>query len=186
VIQYRGEKINAASVAELTDSSNLVDQPAALKRVFDEDGYVFLRNALDRDRVNAARGVVLQKLFEVGDIKSPVYEGQPTGTSCRKDLHDDLGLFWKSVSECQAVRDVTHGSQLSSIAEAVLGTPATGTDYVILRVASPRNGTRLHYDLPFFNRYLGPLTTCWIPFGDLQFGQGTLTVIEESHKLVIC
>ena len=97
-------------------------------------------------------------------------------------MHDDLGDFWKEVSECQAVRDVTHGPNISKIAEAVLGQKGIGTDYVILRVATGGNGTRLHYDLPFFNRFPGPMAVFWVPFGNLKFGQGTLTVVENSHK----
>ncbi|WP_424830397.1 phytanoyl-CoA dioxygenase family protein [Ruegeria sp.] len=180
-IYYRGNPLPEESVGELEAFQGDVSDAFALQECINRNGYAYIPGALNRDRVFAARGVVLQKLHEVGEIDAPIFDGIPTGTSNREEMVDDLGDWWKEVSECRAVRDITHGAELKGIMSKILGEPAVGTDYVILRVASGGQGTRFHYDHPFFNRYKGVrILTAWIPFGDLPFGKGTLSMVEGS------
>ena len=40
MIQYRGEKIDSQSVAQMTDSSAALDDSSELKRIFEETGYL--------------------------------------------------------------------------------------------------------------------------------------------------
>src|SRR5262245_48553265 len=75
-----------------------------IRRSFEENGYVLLRDALDRNEIDAARHEVFARLAEMGEILPPVDAGIATGTSRRRDLATDLGAFWKSVSEGPALR----------------------------------------------------------------------------------
>jgi len=181
-VHYRGLEVPIDTVGALEELSGDQINATAMQESIARNGYVFLRGAINREKVFSARGVVMQKLYEVGEIKTPIFDGVPTGESNRASV-GDVGKWWKGVSEIQAVRDVTHGSELQTIMSDIHGEPAVGTDYVILRVASGGQGTRFHYDHPFFNRYKGVrLLTAWIPFGDLGFGKGTLSVVEGSMQ----
>ncbi len=182
-IYYRGHPLPEKSVGRLEAYQGDVSDSDSLQQSINRDGYVYIPGAINRDKVFAARGVVLQKLYEVGEIAAPIFDGIPTGKSNRTNMIEDLGAWWKAVSECRAVRDITHGVELEGIMSNLLGEPAIGTDYVILRVASGGQGTRFHYDHPFFNRYKGVrILTAWIPFGDLPFGKGTLSMVEGSMQ----
>ena len=61
-----------APVGELEDSSSLLANPARLRERLNEDGYLFLRNVLDRGEVAAARTEMCDKLATTG-ILNPAF-----------------------------------------------------------------------------------------------------------------
>ena len=61
------------------------DDPSALRRVFDAEGYVLLRGALDRDEILAARNEVFSRLGAVREIEPPFDRGIATGASRRRN-----------------------------------------------------------------------------------------------------
>ena len=146
-----------------------------------EDGYLFLRNAIHRHDVEAARAEVFQRLSEVGEICTPARDGIYTGTSHRRERCPDLGAFWQSVSEGPALRQVTHGEGLRQLISTILGVPAHPHDYLFLRPAIPGRSTHLHYDYPFFARGSSKIHTVWTPLGDIPVCDGPLLVVENSH-----
>ena len=169
-------------VGSLADSTSFLTDPAALQQSFAEHGYVFLHDALPRDEVLAARKEVFTRLAEMGEIKSPVEAGIATGVSRRQELADNLGAFWKSVSEGPALRRVTHGPRLRELAAMLFDASARPHDYLFLRPASVGNATNLHYDYPFFAGGASQIVTCWIPLGEIPRCDGPLAVIEHSHR----
>src|SRR5690242_16572660 len=118
---------------ELADSTAFLLDEARLRRSFDDDGYVLLRGLLDRTDVLSARTEVFERLAQVGEIQPPAADGIATGISRRRELAGDLGAFWKSVSEGQALRGVTHGSRPREVASLLFGVPARPHDYLFLR-----------------------------------------------------
>ena len=52
----QGRPIAEDIIGPLRDSTDSLGQPVELSRRLDEDGYLFLRGALDRDEVLAAMG----------------------------------------------------------------------------------------------------------------------------------
>ncbi len=97
---------------ELLNSRALIDDGAALRERLSDDGYVYLAEAIDKTDVAMAREETFRRLLDVGEIREPASDGIVTGKSCRRELENDLGAFWRSVSEGQALRNVTHGAQL--------------------------------------------------------------------------
>lgn len=158
------------------------DDPHALRSGFREHGYALLRGALDAAEVRAARRAVFGRLAEVGEIAPPVEEGIATGTSRRRESVDDLGAFWKEVSELPALRAVTHGARLRELAGWILDAPARAHDYLFLRPAPVGNATDLHYDYPFFAGGASRIVTCWVPLGEIPVDEGPLIVVENSHR----
>ncbi|HEY7601968.1 MAG TPA: phytanoyl-CoA dioxygenase family protein [Methylomirabilota bacterium] len=147
-----------------------------------DDGYVFLRGALDPADVRAARLEVLERLVQVGEIRPPAAEGIATGESRRAELVGDLGAFWKSVSEGPALRRVTHGPRLHALLARIAGAPVRAHDYMFLRAAPVGRTTGLHFDAPFFTRATERVYTAWVPLGDVPATDGPLVIAEGSHR----
>ena len=176
----QGRPLPDARVGELRESSGAAGGEELGRRLA-EDGYVFLRGALDVADVQAARVEVLERLVQVGEIRAPAAEGIATGESRRAELVGDLGAFWKSVSEGPALRRVTHGARLHAVLARIAGAPVRAHDYMFLRAAPAGRSTGLHFDAPFFTRATPRVYTAWVPLGDVPATDGPLVIAEGSH-----
>ena len=121
---FGGREVPTKLVGKLRDSSALVGDQRKLRGRLAEDGYIFLRNVLDKDKVLAAREEVFARLVEVDEIKQPAMAGIGTGHSRRRELVKDLVAFWRSVSEGPALRQVTHGPRVRAVMKTVFDEPA--------------------------------------------------------------
>ncbi len=169
-------------VGRLTESIELLTDPPALRRRLQEEGYLFLRGALDGGEVMGAREEVFQRMVEVGEIKPPAIAGIPTGTSRRQELVGNLGPFWKSVSEGPRLRQVTHGVRLNHVLDEVFGEPTVAHDFMWLRSVATSRSYGLHFDAPYFTRFSDRVCTVWVPLGDIPSDHGALVVVEGSNR----
>lgn len=176
-----GEFVPGELLGELRRSDDLISNGPALRQRLAEDGYVYLPGALDRADIAAAREETFRQLLDVGEIREPASDGIVTGRSKRRELADDLGAFWREVSEGRALRRVTHGKQIEHLAERLLGEPAVGQDYLFLRAAPVGRATGIHCDAPFFTRMTERVLTFWLALGPVPVSDGPLFVIEGSH-----
>ena len=177
----KSQPVPQSVVGELVDSAGSLGDSVALRARLAEDGYLFLRGALDADAVRAARAEVLARLEAVGEIV-PGSDGIFSGTSRRRALAPDLGAFWQSVSNGPRFRAVSHGAAIAGIVATVAGAKVRGQDYAFLRVGVPGRATGLHFDYPFFTRMHDQVWTVWLPLGDVPVAQGPLVVVEGSHR----
>ena len=177
-----GESIPAAMFGELTDSSSCLQDPRSLQARLAEDGYLFLRGALDPQAVLAARREIFQRLEAVGEIAPPAEAGITTGRSERETRHPDLGAFWQSLCEGPALRRVTHAGRMLDLMETVLGEPVRPFDFLWLRVMPPGRASAFHYDHVYMNRGSGRLHTVWTPLGPVPIEEGPILVMEGSHR----
>ncbi|MGI9401080.1 MAG: hypothetical protein ACR2O0_07500, partial [Rhizobiaceae bacterium] len=102
-LTINGVTVPDTSVEKLKAASADGDLAAQL----DRDGYLLLRGMHDAAEVEAARLEILERLAEVGEVSQPVEYGLASGTSSRREHYpamEDLGAFWRSVSEGRAVR----------------------------------------------------------------------------------
>jgi hypothetical protein len=175
-----GREVPDDVIGELRDSAGLLDDPAWLRRRLAEDGYLFLRGVLDPAAVRDARAEVLARLSAVDEIEpgSDVF----TGRSARKAREQDLGRFWRSVSEGPKLRAVTHGGAIARTMEIVMGEAPRAQDFLFLRVGVPGRATGLHFDYPFFTRLHDRVWTVWTSIGDTPVSRGPLMVVEKSHR----
>lgn len=178
----QGQPVPDELLGSLVECTPPHNNPSELRRLFDEHGYVLLRDALDCDDVLAARSEVFTRLGAVGEIEPPYPRGIATGASRRREVSPDVGAFWKSVSEGPALRNVTHGAALSQLVALLFGEPARPHNYLFLRPAPIGNATDLHYDFPFFAGGASRIVTCWVPLGEIPVGDGPLVVVEGSNR----
>lgn len=178
-----GRALAPEMVGAMTDSSSLLPDGAALRKRLAEDGYLFLRGVIDRERIIAARREVLERMAAVGEIAEPADAALPTGTSRREEMYPDLGSFWRSVSEGSAVRHAVHSNAARALAATLLERPVKPFDFVWLRAMIAGRASPLHFDHVYMNRGTDRLVTIWVPLGDVSVADGPLAVIENSHCL---
>ena len=178
----KGRQVPGAMLGELKDSSALLRDPPALRARFKDDGYLFLKGVLPRDKVLAARREVFHRMAEVGEIAQPPEDGIFTNASQRAEREPDLGRFWKSVSEGAQLRAASHGKEINAVLSLVFGEPARPQDYMFLRAGPHGRATGLHFDYPFFTRAHDQVATVWLPIGDVPVSDGPLVVVQGSNR----
>lgn len=177
-----GQPVPPDILGRLREAPDGAGAPAQWANCLSEDGYVLLRGALPVAQVQLARRDVLDRMAAVGEIAEPPDAAVATGTSRRAALHPELGVFWREVCEAPALRSLSHGSALASVARAVLGGPAEPFDFLWLRTMVQGRASPLHLDHVYMNRGTQNLVTAWIPLGDVPLAAGPLVVVEGSHR----
>jgi ectoine hydroxylase-related dioxygenase (phytanoyl-CoA dioxygenase family) len=180
-ITAHGKPVPTNMLGELHDSTPLLDDPAALRKQIADDGYLYLRGVLDRNRVLDARVAVLSALADVGEIADPAMNGISTGTSRRGELVQDLGAFWQSLCENETVRSVTHSDPIVDVMERLLDGDVRAFDFLWMRTMHPGRASAYHFDHVYMNRGTDNLFTVWIPLGDVALDEGPLALVEGSH-----
>jgi len=179
--RVKGQPVPSDLIHEMRDSASLLDDPKALRARLAEDGYLYLRDVVDRDAIAAARREVFERLVAVGEIKEPAIDGIATGDSRRKELQPDLGVFWRSISEGKKLRAASNGRDMQRIMSLIFGEPALNQDYIFLRAGIRGRATGLHFDYPFFTRAHDKVCTVWMPIGDVPVEDGPVVVVEGSQ-----
>jgi len=158
------------------------DAMASLPQRLARDGYLYLRGLLPEEAILAARQAILGRLEAVDEVAAPATAGIATGRSRRRELHADLGKFWRSVSDEPALRRLTAGPELAALGATLFGEPARSHDYLFLRCAGRGKATGVHCDAPFFTRMTPRVVTCWCPLGPVPLEEGPVFVLEGSHQ----
>ena len=130
--------------------SNLSESTTVLQSRFASEHYLYLKNVFSREEVAAVRSEVFTRLHAVGEIETAGPDGIYTGKSRREKVPEGLGEFWRSVSQGTALRELSHGEQVTKLMSQLFGEPYMPHDYLFLRPAVPGRSTLLHYDHPFF------------------------------------
>ena len=160
----------------LREANDLLDQPAALRTRFREDGYLFLRDYLNRADVLAARREILRRLDAAGDV-DPGY-----------DLMDGVSLPDKKISfsgelgnHNPPLAKVLYQGPMIRFYETLFDGPVRHYDYTWFRCISGGNiGTQPHADVVYMGRGTWNLCTSWTPIGDIDLELGGLMVLEGS------
>ncbi|MGI9391177.1 MAG: phytanoyl-CoA dioxygenase family protein [Boseongicola sp.] len=179
-LTVNGEPVPDDCVAELRAAEINGDIAEHLR----QRGYLLLRGVHDPAEVDAARQEVLHRLSEVGEVKNPVESGLASGKSHRREVYpttDDLGAFWRSVSEGKAVRNVINGPRIASVMDKLFQEPAKHFSFAWLRTMTAGRASPLHIDHPYMNRGSKRLVTCWTPLCPISLSDGTLYILEDSH-----
>ncbi len=142
-----------------------------------EDGYVFLRDVLDKEVLLRAQQIVADELHRLdaidpdGDRAAQLFPARP-GLSLYKVVAD--------ISQ-EERRAVTRQPELHSIFRAIFGEGAKPLDYTWPRIAGPGRGELPHSDWVYMRRGTPRLYTAWIPLMDLPLSHGPLMILENSH-----
>jgi hypothetical protein len=163
---------------ELRESNDILGDVDALRARMAEDGYLFLRDYLNKDDLLATRREILERVAAEGGLEedAPLMEGilkPEISVSFRADL----------TKQSASLKKVIFDGPMMRFFEEFLGGEVRHLDFIWLRAVSPGRGTAPHGDSVFMNRGTDKLYTAWTPLGDIDRHFGGLIVLENSHKL---
>lgn len=170
-------ELNPAKFGFFTESTEHAADGPALRELLKRDGYVFLRDVLDKEILLNVQRIVADELYRLdaidpdGDFAAHQFPARP-GLSLYKVVADI------SQAERQAL---TRQPALNSIFEAIFDEEVKPLDYSWPRVASPGCCEAPHSDWVYMRRGTDRLYAAWIPLMDLPLSQGPLMILENSH-----
>ena len=177
-----GVNVPNSLLGELKDTNlkNATDEK--LRQSLNDNGYLFLRNVIEKNDITKARNDIFEKLKNVDELEDPFTEGIWSGRSKRDELHKNRGVFWENLSNTKSLRKITNGNNLKSVFSRIFGISSIGFDFIFLRAVSGGKFTHMHCDAGFFTRKTQKVLTCWLVFTDITMDKGPLFIIEGSHK----
>ena len=161
----------------LRESSEHAVDGGVLRERLREDGYVFLRDALDKQVLLRVQALIADELHRLdaidpdGDRSAHLFPARP-GLSLYRVV-DDI--------DQEERRALTRQPALLAIFQAIFGEAAKPLDYTWPRIASPGRGELPHSDWVYMRRGTPRLYTAWIPLMDLPLSHGPLMILENSH-----
>lgn len=186
VLTANGLPLNedSAHLGELVQSNALLGDPAALQQAMARDGYLFFRGLIDADTVLKAREEVLEKFAIVGEID----DRHPLSEAIAGDRHSvasaNLRALSRSVRGGYWYTAVTLAPEVLAVHEALLGGDVRCFDFRWPRLVRPGEGCGFHCDGPYMARGTDTarIFTSWIPLGDVNRIEGSLLLLEDSHR----
>ena len=177
-----GVKVPSTLLGLLKETSLKNKSDEQLRNSLNNDGYLLLKDAIDKNDITKARNDIFEKLNQVDELADPFSEGISSGRSRRDELHKDRGVFWENVSNTESLRKITNGNNLKDVFSRIFGISSIGFDFIFLRAVSGGKFTHMHCDAGFFTRKTQNVLTCWLVFTDITIDKGPLFIIEGSHK----
>ena len=177
-----GVKVPSTLLGLLKETSLKNKSDEQLRNSLNNDGYLLLKDAIDKNDITKARNDIFEKLNQVDELADPFSEGIWSGKSRRDELHKDRGVFWENVSNTKSLRKITNGNILQGVFSRIFGISSIGFDFIFLRAVSGGKFTHMHCDAGFFTRKTQKVLTCWLVFTDITIDKGPLFIIEGSHK----
>lgn len=156
----------------------------AIRRLYHENGYVWLKRFLDPQVVNAFRCWVFSHLAR-GGLVAPGTDpmlGLSAGTGLDKGQVDRILM---SLVRSVAFEGFCAQPRLAQFMDEFL----SGISYLhkrkIMRFTQPgtTTATPAHYDLVYLRGGTNRLVTAWIPIGDTPVDMGGLVYLEGSHAI---
>jgi hypothetical protein len=180
--------------AGFIDSTRIKENPEALKRRAEEEGYLYFRQLLPKDVLLKLRLQILSICKSYGWIEENTALGDGIGNleNIRR-LFDRAGAkrgvgvsleAYADVQRLELFHSLAHHPNLMSIYRRLLGAEALPHPRNIARVMLPDPGlapTPPHQD---FIHIQGTtkVWTCWFPLGDCPRELGGLAILRGSHK----
>lgn len=174
----------------LFDATPHVDDPAALRRLADERGYLAFRGLLPDAVVDPVRAFVRTECERRGWIEHaegnpPVFRARPGARLTGHGWDDpDWVALQRAVRLHPHFRALTSHDAVRAVFEALWGEPprpATANMCWIKLPGSPAQTTRPHQDR-YYLRDVPRFWTLWVPVVETPFDVGPLAVVSGSHR----
>lgn len=178
--------------------SRVGSEASELEQRFAEDGYVFTRGAIEREKIERVRDRIVEELKLHGLVTADVVSSAPTWSGKSPDADEVLpeGPIISAIAETGMLSQLSSAPELIELLEKTLGgdvfrwKDADARMRIILEDQISREGgaegpkfsfaVPPHQDYFFFR----PIKFCivWIPLMDIDESVGGLTVREGAHK----
>ena len=176
---------NYWAFAEMTASNDLLADREALRARLDDEGYLYFKGLIDRDRILALRGDILEILVNHGwiaggdKLADAVAVGMPL-----READEEYFSAYDELQTLESFHSLAHDDDLLSAVREALGETAFPHPLKVARLvfpSEPEVSTPPHQD--FLNNQGSPaLTAAWIPLGDCPMKQGTLAILRGSQR----
>jgi Phytanoyl-CoA dioxygenase (PhyH) len=157
---------------------------AALHARLERDGYLFLKNIINRHRVWQFRRYYFKMLLPTGLVAegSDLFAGiAATGDINTQQVNE---ILFKQIVPGKVYNDFCTCPEIVNFYERFLGGELHLHRRKLIRhlKVSSNAATGAHYDLVYLREGTDKLYTSWIPLGDCPLEQGGLIYLENSHK----
>ncbi len=179
-----GQTLDASpdALGLLSESNELLDDPAALRARLNEDGYLYLRDFFPTDLILAGRLAVFSALRDAGELDATTdwMEGWVPATAA--STGGGGGTFRPELAAASPeIQRVVFGPEILNFYTRLFGEPVRHFDFIWARLMGPGHGTATHCDQVYMGRGSERLLTCWIPYVDIPLEVGGLILLEKSH-----
>ena len=167
---------------ELRSSNDILHDAPALRARMKADGYLLLRDILDKEGVTAARQELVEKLdgIEELDRDYPLMDAILNPTSENKPM--SAQGFVKRLGAGFSLRQLVHNGKMIAFYEKYFGRAVRPLDFVWVRATRVGKSAACHYDWVYMGRGSKNLLTSWTPVGDAPKTDGALAILEGSHR----
>lgn len=177
---YRDVDFPGPEMGELRDCNDILDDPLALRRRMEEEGYLLIQGLINRDKVLQARQTILNHMetHKALTPNTPVLEGvMPKGGRSVQMMGR------RGIAHHPHVLQVLAGEEITSFFDRYFGEPSLTFNYKWLRAVGNEQYTGAHFDFVYMGQGSPNLHTAWVPFGDIPVEMGTLAICPGSHKM---
>jgi len=167
------------------EANELLGDATALRQRLAADGYLFFRSVVPVERLLELRNEITAILAEEGWIKGGP-ERMEARAICRP-RREGQPKFFKAhdrIVRLEALHSMAHESNLMHVLRQALGETVFPHPLSIVRLIfpdSPELATPPHQDFPN-NQGTPNLTAAWMPLADCPISDGSLAILEGSHK----
>ncbi len=160
-------------------ANELLDDPQALRARMAEDGYLYLRDYLDKAQVMAARVEITKRLAERGMLH-PDHPAIEAVTRPGVTIRGEHNL----AANNPPLSQLLYAGRMMDFFSRLLAGPVRHYDNTWFRaVPGGGQGTYPHCDLIYMGRGTFNVYTTWTPIGDVSLELGGLMLLEGSHRL---
>ena len=156
----------------------------AIRRLYEENGYVWLKGFLSRNEVIEFRGWVFGHLASTGLIAPDTDPRDGVAAAIAPD-NRAVDRYLMSLVRSVAYEGFCAQPRMACFMDEFLA----GISYLhkrkIMRHVRPgtTTATPAHYDLVYLRGGTSRVVTSWIPIGDIPVEMGGLTYLEGSHAI---
>lgn len=167
------------------EANELLADTFALRKRMQLDGYLFLRNIVPTEALRVLRDQVTAILADIGWIAHGAerIRARAVASPCREGEPRYFEAMDRIV-KLEAFHCLAHEPALLNVMRQVLGDTAFPHPLAIARLVfpqSPELATPPHQDYPN-NQGTPELTAAWVPLGDCSVADGSLAILEGSHR----
>ncbi|MCY3904085.1 MAG: phytanoyl-CoA dioxygenase family protein [Caldilineaceae bacterium] len=167
------------------ESNDLSNDGEALRRRADRDGYLFLRNLVDKEAVLAARRDIAGVLQDAGWIDGGM-EPEEAMTSHPPHVsgEPEFSPVYDRVQRIESFHTLAHDEKIMAVTGHLLGDDVLLQPSNIARFIFPSNleqTTPAHQDFVHIQG-TPDVWTAWLPLGDCPRLMGGLGVLTGSHE----